>query len=159
VFVDVVPVYKVKVTVVEIVHVPLVFDRRMRTAVGVFVRMVVVRRVFHACSIHPPSRPGQPAIYFAIRYLTVRFVDTARTLLPGARGSLRVLDVRPGEVGAKIPTKAGVADEDSYGESRLSLALAASPRVTRLSRAVPPRFRVKGGSQVRGRCNENRRSA
>ena len=48
VFVDVVVVHEVKVTVVEIVDVPLVLDGRMRAAVGVFVRMVVVRRVFHA---------------------------------------------------------------------------------------------------------------
>ena len=68
VLVDVVLVYKVKVTVVEIVHVPFVIDRRMRAAIGVFVRMVVVPRVFHARSIHPRSRPAQSATRFAIRW-------------------------------------------------------------------------------------------
>lgn len=61
VLIDVVLVYKVKVTVVEIVHVPFVLDGRMRAAIGVSVRMVVVPRVFHAGSIHPRSRPAQSA--------------------------------------------------------------------------------------------------
>jgi len=60
-------------------------------------------------------------------------------------GGLRVLEIRPGEVGAKILTNSGAADGASYGESGLRLALDGSPTVGRLSRAVPPCFRGKGG--------------
>jgi hypothetical protein len=59
VLVDVVSVYKVKVPVVQVVHVPFVIDRRMRTAIGMFVRMLAVLRMFHFCTIHPRSRPGK----------------------------------------------------------------------------------------------------
>ncbi len=55
VLVDVNLVHEVKMTIVEIVHMPFVVDRRMRAAVGMFMRVVVVSRVLHAQSIQPRS--------------------------------------------------------------------------------------------------------
>jgi hypothetical protein len=57
----------------------------MRATVGVFVRMVVVRRVFHACSITPRSRPAQQVI--CTRVASFGLLAHPRDAYPGA-GSL-----------------------------------------------------------------------
>ncbi len=53
VLVDVSLVHEVKVTVVEVIDVPQVVNGCMRTAVGMFMRVVVVSCVPHAPSIQP----------------------------------------------------------------------------------------------------------